>query len=269
MNKNEIAAKFTSDSDERLALCRVQDKYNACRNGGYMTSTGFLSDRLQILAQRMLNHLGVTDREYIFDGGFSTASRRVLVFLPDYLSHEDAQSEDISTLRFIRASYYKEYQLTHRDFLGALMGDGISRDAVGDILVDEAQRRADIIVTEGIVDYMLNSFFSAGRARLETLEIQRGELCVPEQKTVIVKDTVASLRLDGIISAALGMSREKASGAVEKGLVELNHFPCQKGEKLLSEGDNITVRGFGKFTLSTVGSFSKKGRIFIEITRFV
>ncbi|MBQ9116005.1 MAG: RNA-binding protein [Clostridia bacterium] len=269
MNKSEIAAKFTADSDERLALCRVQDKYNACRNGGYMTSTGFLSDRVQILAQRMLNHLGVTESEYFFDGGFQTASRRVLIFLPDYLTPEDARSEEISTLRFIRASYYKEYQLTHRDFLGALMGDGISRDAVGDILVDEAQHRADIIVPEGIRDYMLHSFFSAGRARLDTLEIQRGELTVPEQKTVTVRDTVASLRLDGIISAALGMSRDKASAAVERGIVELNHFPCQKGEKLLSEGDTVTVRGFGKFTLTEVGSLSKKGRIFIEITRFV
>ena len=80
---------------------------------------------------------------------------------------------------------------------------------------------------------------------------------------------MASLRLDGVISAALGMSRDKASAAVERGLVELNHFPCVKGEKLLSEGDSVTVRGFGKFVLSAVGTLSKKGRIFIEIKRFV
>ena len=116
---------------------------------------------------------------------------------------------------------------------------------------------------------MLHSFFFVGRAKVNTSEITREELFVPEQKTETVKDTVASLRLDGVISAALGMSRDKASAAVERGLVELNHFPCAKGEKLLSEGDAVTVRGFGKFVLSQVGSLSKKGRIFIEIKRFV
>ena len=116
---------------------------------------------------------------------------------------------------------------------------------------------------------MLHSFFTVGRAKVDCLEISRKELFVPEQKTEVVKDTVASLRLDGVISAALGMSRDKASAAVERGLVELNHFPCTKGEKLLSEGDVVTVRGFGKFTLSLVGSLSKKGRIFVEIKRFV
>ncbi len=269
MNKNEIAAKFTSDEDEKLLLCRVMDKYNAMRNGGYMTSTGFLSDRVSILADRLLRHIGASENEYFFDGGYDGASRKILVFVPDYMTAEECRAADNSPLRFVRVSYYKEYTLTHRDFLGSLLGDGVTREVIGDILVNDSVKTTDIVVIDNILSYMLHSFFTVGRAKIDCNEIERTELFAPEQKTETVKDTVASLRLDGIISAALGMSRDKASQAVSRGLVELNHFPCNKGEKLLSEGDAVTVRGFGKFVLSQVGSLSKKGRIFVEIKRFV
>lgn len=269
MNKNELAAKFTSDEDEKLSLCRVMDKYNAMRNGGYMTYTGFLSDRVAILAERLLRHLGAGENEYFFDGGHENASRRVLVFVPDYMTVEDCKTAESSPLRFVRVSYYKEYTLSHRDFLGSLLGDGVSRDVLGDILVNDEYKRTDIVVLDNILSYMEHSFFTVGRAKVECSEITREELFVPPQKMETVKDTVASLRLDGVISAALGMSRDKASAVVERGLVELNHFPCSKSEKLLSEGDSVTVRGFGKFQLSQVGSLSKKGRIFIEVKRFV
>ena len=192
-----------------------------------------------------------------------------MIFLPDYLTEEDAKAPENSPLAFVRARYYRDYELTHRDILGALMGDGISREAVGDILVNSAEHSADIIVTRQILSYMTDVFSHAGRASLEISEIERGTLTVPPQKIETVKDTVASLRLDGVISAALGMSRDNASSAVSRGLVELNHFPCTKGEKLLSEGDGVSVRGFGKFRLERVGGLSKKGRIFIEITRYL
>ena len=269
MNKNELVSKFTSDEEEKILLCRILDKYNAMRNGGYMTSTGFLSDRIGILADRLLRHVGAADDEYFFDGGYDGASRKILIFVPDYMTKEDCKALGSSPLRYVRTSYYKEYVLTHRDFLGSLLGDGVSREVIGDILVNDGDKKTDIVVTEHILSHMLHSFFSVGRAKVDCTEITREELFVPEQKTETVKDTVASLRLDGVISAALGMSRDKASAAVERGIVELNHFPCTKGEKLLSEGDAVTVRGFGKFILSQVGNLSKKGRIFIEIKRFV
>lgn len=269
MNKNELAAKFTSDEDEKLLLCRVMDKYNAMRNGGYMTSTGFMSDRVAILAERLLRHLGATNNEYFFDGGYDWASRKILVFVPDYMTEEECRSSENSPLRFVHVSYYKEYTLSHRDFLGSLLGDGVSRDVLGDILVNDSDKTTDIVVCDSILSYMLHSFFTVGRAKVDCTEISREALYAPEQKTETVKDTVASLRLDAVISSALGMSRDKASQAVARGLVELNHFPCSKGERLLSEGDTVTVRGFGKFVLSNVGALSKKGRIFVEIKRLV
>lgn len=289
MNKNDIAAKFTSDIDEKMILCRVLDKYEAARDGGYMTNTVFLTDRARILVQRMLNYLGVDREAYVFDGGYDGASRCMALFLPEYilnyLSSADSFSKNSITnssfvkefitdkentpLEFVRVNYYKEYKLTHRDLLGSLMGLGISREAVGDILVSENECFADIVISSSLLNFLLTNFESAGRARLTVKRIERAELTVPEQKTLTINDTVASLRVDGLIAAALGFSRDKASGVVSKGLVEVDHFPCVKGERLLSEGSEVSVRGFGKFKLEKVGSLSKKGRIFVEIKRFI
>lgn len=269
MNKNELVAKFTSDEDERLLLCRIMDKYNAMRNGGYMTYTGFLSDRASILADRLLRYVGAVETEYFFDGGYDGASRKILTFVPEYMTADECRSSENSPLRFVRFSYYKEYTLTHRDFLGALLSDGISRGVIGDILVNDNDKETDIVVIDNILSYLTQSFFSVGRAKTECNEITREALFAPEQKMETVKDTVASLRLDGIIAAALGLSRDKASQAVARGLVELNHFHCSKGEKLLEAGDTVTVRGFGKFILFQIGNLSKKGRIFVEIKRFI
>lgn len=269
MNKKNIASRFTEDDDEVMLLCRILDKYEAARNNGYLTYTGFLTDRVQILAARMLDHIGAAREEYLFDGGYAGASRKIALFLPDYMDAESATDENNSPLAFIRASYYREYTLTHRDFLGAILGSGISRDAVGDILVNSEKHTADIIINNSILKYMLSEFSSVGRARTEMTELHRDELYVPEQAFTLIKDTVASLRLDAVIAVAFGLSREKASLAVEKGLVELDHFPCQRSEKQLYEGAEVTVRGFGKFKLETVGSLSKKGRTFIEVKKYL
>lgn len=267
--KTETAMRFTSDGDEIFQLCNILDKYYASRNKGYMTNTGFISERLQLLAERMLEYIGAGSGEYIFDGGYTGASRRSMIFLPNYLSPEAAMEAENSPIAFVRASYYREYSLTHRDILGAILGGGISRAVVGDILVDDAEHRADIIVSTTILPWMLESFDSAGRATLKVSRIDREHLRVPEQKTLLLEDTVASLRLDGIVSSALGISRDKAATAVSRGLVEVDHFPCQRGEKPLCEGAVVSVRGYGRFVLEKVGQRSKKGRIFISVRKYL
>lgn len=267
--KTETAMRFTTDNEEIFQLCNVLDKYEIARNKGYMTNTGFISERVQLLADRMLEHIGADRREYIFDGGYGGALRKMLIFPPDRMSSETVISSENSPLAFVRISYYREYSLSHRDILGAILGSGVSRSAVGDILVNGAEHRADMIISAAILPWTLESFTSAGRATLRVDEISRELLFVPEQKTALTKDTVASLRLDGIISSALGISREKASSAVSKGQVEVDHFPCQRGEKQLGEGAVVSVRGYGKFVLESVGERSKKGRIFISIKRYL
>ena len=110
---------------------------------------------------------------------------------------------------------------------------------------------------------------SAGRTKLSLQEISLADIQLPQQAVKTVRDTVPSLRLDGIISSGFSISRGKAADYVSAGKAELNYLPCMKGDKQVSEGDLVSVRGLGKLRLEKVGGNTKKGRISIEISRFL
>jgi RNA-binding protein YlmH len=94
------------------------------------------------------------------------------------------------------------------------------------------------------------------------------ELIVPERKTQIITDTVASLRLDSVVASAFNLSRGKASEAITRGIVFVNHMETTKPDQQLSEGDRITLRGKGKAVLSEIGGKSRKDRQYIKIERY-
>jgi len=150
----------------------------------------------------------------------------VLIFLPDYLGAENITDEDINPLACIRAKYSSHDSLTHRDFLGALLGTGVKREMIGDILVNEGS--CDIVVLKEILPYLETSFSSAGRTRLEVSVIPLEQVNVPEAKFKTINDTVASLRLDSIVSSGFSLSREKAAEAVRAGRVGLAAVKCHQ-----------------------------------------
>ena len=95
------------------------------------------------------------------------------------------------------------------------------------------------------------------------------ELYIPESRTVTVSDTVASLRLDNVISSAFQLSRAKAADAIRSGLVFVNSLQCEKPDTQVEEGSKLVLRGKGKAYLRNVGSRTRKDRIYITIERFV
>ena len=82
------------------------------------------------------------------------------------------------------------------------------------------------------------------------------------------RDTVASLRLDCILQAGLNMSRARAAELVREGLVMVDHMPEERVDRQLKEGSLLSVRGFGRVRLVSVGEETRKGRlpVTLEIT---
>ncbi|MPN20119.1 hypothetical protein SDC9_167496 [bioreactor metagenome] len=115
----------------------------------------------------------------------------------------------------------------------------------------------------------MENFVSAGHARFKPARIELWEAETSGGKSEEIRDTVSSLRLDSVLSAGFRISRGKASSLIEAGRAEVNWQECRKGDRQLSQGDCITARGFGKFTLDEVGGLSKKGRVNIVIRRYV
>lgn len=260
MDKNTVIGKIAQESEDKLLLARIWDKYEQMDRRGIPTATVFLSPREQAMAQALLNTAGIRG-DFRFDGGFPDAERKRLVFLPDWA--EDSGEE----LAFFRAAFHgTDNTLTHRDILGSLMGLGITREMVGDILISE--HSADVVAAPQLAEHLMREWDSAGRVRLTVSQIEREELVMPKVRITQVSDTVSSMRLDAVVSAAFSMSRGKAAELIAAGRVSLDHTPCVKSDKAVGQNSTITARGYGKAVVRDCSRVSKKGRVILILDRY-
>lgn len=245
-----------------MLLAKVWDKINAGLRRNIPGNTCFLSPRELEMTRYLFGDL---EGLHTF-GGYDGAERQMLIYLPEYLD-ESAMYDEDSPLVCLRAKFYEGDSPSHRDFLGALMGAGIARDTVGDICVGNDS--CDFFVTAEIAPYILQNFVSAGRAKVNLTRISLSDVLVPEPEVKQIKDTLASLRLDSVISSGFRIGRSLASQYISAGKAAINGFPCEKPDKLVSEGDKISLRGMGKILLRSVGGQTKKGRISVVIDRYI
>ena len=265
MDKSHLLDRLGATGDDRLLLAKVLDRAEQAQRRNIPAATDFLSPQQQMQTLDLLRLAGVPETAYARLGGYDGAERNLFLFLPDWLDREDADSQ--SPIRCLRASFRAEYALTHRDFLGSLMGMGIVREKVGDILVGPDS--ADLVVLDTVEDFLLQSWDSAGRAKLTVTAIEPCHIHIPEVKCQEVRDTVSSLRLDAVASTGFKMARGKAADLITSGRVQVNWRECTKPDKLLSAGGTVSARGFGKFELTEVGGVTKKGRTSIVLKRYV
>ena len=257
-----LIEKIGKTTEDRMLLAKVFDKINSGIRKNIPASTAFLSPR----EQEMTRFLFGSPQGLLAFGGYPDAERKMLVYLPEYLEKSWLLGED-SPVVCIHADFFREDKLTHRDLLGALMGAGIARETVGDIRVGSGC--ADFFVTAEIAPYLMQSFTSAGRTALHLNQIPLDAVLVPEPETKELRDTLASLRLDSIISSGFRIGRSLAAQYVAAGKAAIDGLPCEKPDKLVSEGAKISVRGLGKIQLAQVGGETKKGRISVIIRRYV
>lgn len=254
--------KIAQTDEDRLLLAKLWDKIHAGIRRNIPASTCFLSPREQNMARYLF---GAAEGLYTF-GGYGEAERKMLVFLPEYLE-ESALWEEDSPCACLRAGFYPGDNPSHRDFLGALMGAGIGRETVGDICV--GQGSCDFFVTAEIAPYILQNVASAGRTRLHLQRIALREARIPEPEVREIRDTLASLRLDSVVSAGFCIGRGLAAQYVIAGKTAIDGLPCQKPDKQISEGMKISVRGLGKLRLYRINGRTKKDRISVVIHRYM
>ena len=254
--------KIAKTPEDRVLLAKLWDKINAGMRKNIAAATCFLSPRELELARFLF---GEPDGLYAF-GGYPEAERKMLIFLPEYLE-ESALTEEDSPIVCIRATFFQEDDLSHRDILGALMGAGIGRETVGDICIGKGS--CDFFVTAEISPYILSSFDSAGRTRLHLKQIPLSEAQIPEPEVKEIRDTLASLRLDSVISSGFRIGRSLAAQYVSAGKAAIDGLPCEKPDKNVTEGMKISVRGLGKIKLHAVNGKTKKDRISVVIHRFI
>ena len=262
MDRRQRIDRLAQTEEDKILLARAYDRIAGAEQKNIPAATCFLTERERALVSELLD--GTPLR---FFGGREGAERAVCCYVPDYLDADEWLFGEDGPIRALRAEYFAPDAPTHRDFLGSLMGSGIKRETVGDILVGEG--RCDLLVTREIAPYVLDNLLSAGRTKLRLTEIPLSDLEAPEQKYRELRDTVASLRLDSVAAAGFGLARGKAAELVESGRVSVNALPCEKPDRLLAEGDRVAARGLGKLELTAVGGTTKKGRTGVVIRRYL
>lgn len=264
MTKREILHALAHNHDDQMLLASVLDKLEACRIRNYTTNTYFLDMRQGALVREAVRLADGQDR-CVFWGGYADAERVCAVFYPEYLTQDTATDETNSPVILLRA--HTRGALRHADYLGALLGLQIERKRIGDIL--PGPDGAEILALRELEEFLIAHFTQAGRFPVQLTRVPLGSLRRPPARESEGTGSVASLRLDSVISLIFSLPRSQAQDMVEHGLVFVNQLPVLKPGRSIEVGDRITVRGKGRARVASLEGVSRKGRQFIRYVRTV
>ncbi len=265
MSKTDVLNRFASDPEERLMLARVLDKLDVARNRNIPGITQFLSMGQRKAVEEMLTSQG--HPPHFFWGGYPEAERTVCIFLPDWMDRDDWFASEELAVGAVKLGFPRDCDLTHRDFLGSIMGLGITREKIGDLLVE--QTSCCVVLLKDVEHVLMTQLDQVGRQKVKVSTFPWQDLRPGETTIQLKNDTVATLRFDAVAASAFSTSRSKIGSAIGSKKVQLNGKDCDKVDKLLEEGDVLVWRGHGKCVLKEVNGHSRKGRVMIVIERYV
>lgn len=220
MNKKELLDRCARNGEERILLGRTLDKLDQAQSRGVPAHTPFLSPGEQAAVTDLLNAWGRP--RHLFWGGYPDSERNICLFLPDWLEAEDARSDPEGPLAALQAAFPDDAALSHRDILGSVMGLGLDREVLGDILFPRPGACQAVVLRESLPIF-LSQWESAGRWRLSLSEIPLDQLAPAPAQVKTIRDTVAALRLDAVTAAGFSLSRGKAAALIAAGRVSLGH----------------------------------------------
>lgn len=250
--------------DKKILIAKVSDAVSLCEKQYSIKTLGFLTPAEVAIIKSHLPQISVgADVRFTFFGGYQDAERCIFAALPEY-----ACNDDLLELITVLEIYGRDTEaLTHRDFLGSLLGLGLRREKIGDIL--RLPDRAVVFVAADIADYIISNLQKVGRHGVKIRKISFEELELPKRCFKEIRASVAALRLDCIIAAALKTSRSGAAEVIKGGRVSVNWLETENVSLSVKPGDIFSVRGAGRFRLSETINRTQKGRLGICIEKAI
>ena len=252
------------------------------RERGEIAHLSFLTPREKREAERLLQQWGLRERAFFF-GGYPEAERVCLFLLPDYLVDclpaplsdceldtvkellGETLCEAVSPLAISGSGFRK---LTHRDFLGSVLGLGLERDALGDVALQN-EYEAVLFCPRSLIPFFKTHLERVGNDAVRVREYQMGPSFTDGRKYQRITDTVASARLDCVVAALCNLSREAAQTAIRTGAVEVEYEACERPDLALEPPTTVSVRGFGRFILRSFDGETRKGRLRLCADRLI
>lgn len=243
------------EASEQTAL-RLREQARRAERQDRPVCGRFVAGEERIMALRAASENGVA---VDFDGGWPEAERVQVCFHPYGMAPE-------YTHLWLEAIWNARFgSPTHRDLLGSLMALGYDRSLLGDLVVQEG--KADLCVLPEILPLLMDGWCEAGHTALRVRPLEDVPDIEPP-RGALRRDTVASLRLDSVLASGMNLSRARAAELIRAGNVQVAHVPEERADRLLHEGDLLSVRGFGRVRLLAVGEETRKGRLPVTLEVF-
>lgn len=246
-----------TDDEDKLFLSRMCDLSSKSETTYRIMYSRFLNPKQQMLVTERLS--GYTD--VAFFGGFDGADRVMAAFIP---SEWDEPSYPIVGVEIVPTN---KRTYSHRDYLGSLLGLGITRELIGDIIITE--KGAVVAVAEEIADFIMMNLSRVASATVKLSVTEDLGIYARENRFKETSATVSSLRLDCVLSAVANKSRLNSASCISEGIVSVNYEIVKNTSHQIKNGDVISLKGFGKAIVETEGNLTKKGRIHISIKKYV
>ncbi|KFK35746.1 hypothetical protein AALP_AA4G031100 [Arabis alpina] len=203
------------------------------------------------------------DVTIVVQGGYPEAERcRISIGHPDLLTNDP----DIVAALSI-TGYFGFQSCSHGDFLGAILGTGISREKLGDILVQE-DKGAQVLIVPELVDFIVSALDKVGNVSVTCSKIPLLALEYEPPRTNSFKTVEASLRVDAVASAGFKISRSKLVDLISSGDVRVNWATITKNGTTVKTGDVVSVSGKGRLKIGEINE-TKKGKFAVEIIRYL
>ncbi|KAA8523912.1 hypothetical protein F0562_010335 [Nyssa sinensis] len=257
----DVLVKGVGDKSTIEAVKQIIEKANRASLRREVLHTDFLLP--PVLKESMLILEKLADTKAIAQGGYPQAERCRLSV---------GYSEDLMTAPDIVAAMsitgnFGFQPCSHGDFLGAILGTGIAREKLGDILV-QGEKGAQILIVPELVDFLTSSLDKVGNVPVSCKRIPLLALEYEPPRTKSFKTVEASLRVDAIASAGFKISRSKLVDMISNGDVRLNWATVTKNNTTVSTGDIISVSGKGRLQIGEINS-TKKGKFSVELIRYL
>ena len=251
---------MADNRESALLEARLSDAVDIAERRGRPHFVGFLDEREAAFAKTLMNRLRF--ERFLLWGGHEEAERVMFGAFPFY-SEPEAASFPFQPLTIL---YRKGDSLGHRDFLGGLLSRGVQRESIGDILVEEG--RAVVFVRDEVASFLVDQTAKIGKVGVR---ISAGaQLPYPAaHRFESLSLVVASARLDCLVAALAGMSREKAVSCVSAGLVTLIHQEETSPSCRVEEGLQAFRARKGEIYYRRLGPLTKKGRLCVSGRKYI
>lgn len=249
------------EKEEQLFRKRIQELADVCFRRDVPMNTDFLNLSEQTIFQSISGTLPPV--RYILSGGFESSGRKVVCFLPSY--EEEIAELPFECIRIRPVNHKFAEELSHRDYLGAIMNLGIERSLLGDIVIKDGD--AYVFVLKKMSRYLVDNLTTIRHTTVQAEPMDDpGDVLKPEYEEL--NGTVSSIRLDSMVALCGRLSRSKAAAYIESEKVFINGQMISQVSRTLKDGEIISIRGIGKFKFSGSGGQTKKGRTSVTLLKY-